>query len=229
MKNLDIDIDLIEKYLEGSLSKNEEAAFQERLANDVGFADTFTERKQLQEAFIEASMRSEIKKSIRSAIAKESHRTITNRRVWLTAAAVVLLAAVASVLMYNSSGRMPEKQYAKEQTSPEKGDKEATQKKLNSMEEYSNMDVLVRKESVDDFFPDESTVLKPTDTIIFKWPSSLNERYLTIYNSKGELVRKATIRKKAKEYTLLPGVLKPGVYYWKFMNDSALIRITVSN
>ena len=98
-----------------------------------------------------------------------------------------------------------------------------------SMEEYSNIDILVRKESVDDFFPDEFTVLKANDTIIFKWPSSLNERYLTIYNSKGELVKKATIKKKIKEFTLLPGVLKPGIYYWKFINDTTLIRITVSN
>ena len=147
----------------------------------------------------------------------------------MVAATFILLAAIGSVLIYNSSERMPKEEYASEQTSPETEDREATQKKSNSMEEYSNIDILVRKESVDDFFPDEFTVLKANDTIIFKWPSSLNERYLTIYNSKGELVKKATIKKKIKEFTLLPGVLKPGIYYWKFINDTTLIRITVSN
>jgi hypothetical protein len=162
-------------------------------------------------------------------MAEENRRTTTNRRVWLAAASLILLALAGSVLLYNSSWRKPEQQFAKEQTSPENGDRAATQRKVNSMEEYSNVDVLVRKDSVNDFFPDEFTVLKPTDTIIFKWPASLNERYLTIYNSKGELVKKATIKANVIKYTLLPGVLKPEVYYWKFMNDSALIRIKVSN
>ena len=229
MKNLNNDIDLIEKYLEGSLSENEETAFQERLANDDVFADTFAERKLLQEVFIEESVRSNIKKTISTAMAEEKRKTKVNRRIWMAAATFILLAAIGSVLIYNSSERMPKEEYASEQTSPETEDREATQKKSNSMEEYSNIDILVRKESVDDFFPDELTVLKANDTIIFKWPSSLNERYLTIYNSKGELVKKATIKKKIKEFTLLPGVLKPGIYYWKFINDTTLIRITVSN
>ncbi len=57
----------------------------------------------------------------------------------------------------------------------------------------------------------------------------MNLRYLTIYNNKGELVKKVTIKKKVKEYVLMPGTLKPGVYHWKFMNDTTLIRITVCN
>ncbi len=229
MKNLENDIDLIEKFLEGSLSENEETAFQERLANDVGFADAFAKRKLLQKAFVEATVRADIKKTIGSAIAGEKRKAQTHRRIWLAAATLIILATVGSLLIYNSFNRMPENQFAIEQNLPEKEDREAMERKSNSMEEYGNLDVLVRKESVDDFFPDELTVLKANDTIIFKWPSSLNERYLTIYNSKGELVKKEKIKKKVKEFTLLPGILKPGVYFWKFMNDSTLIRITVSN
>lgn len=229
MKNLENDIDLIEKHLEGSLSEKQEITFQERIANDSGFAGLFAERQLLQEAYTEAALRSSIKRNIFSAMVEERGLTKTRNRIWMAAATLILLATIGSVLIYNSSGRMPEEQYATELNSPENEDREAIQRKSNNMEEYSNIDVLVRKESVDDFFPDELTMLKATDTIIFKWPSSLNERYLTIYNGKGELVKKATIKKKVNEFILLPGILKPGVYYWKFMNDSTLIRITVSN
>ncbi|MBL7906167.1 MAG: hypothetical protein JNL22_14175 [Bacteroidales bacterium] len=225
MKKTDNDFELIERFLEGSLNQQESADFLHRVESDPEFAKMFSERKLLQKTYTEASKRMELKKQLKSLITDEKRKTSSQRKIWLAAASLIVLAVIGSLLYYNSGNPGNEKQYAKELPSPD----EAVQGNQNNMEEYGNMDVVERKESVDDFFPDEFTPLKTNDTICFKWPSSMNLRYLTIYNSKGELVKKVTIKKKVKEYVLLPGILKPGVYYWKFMNDSTLIRITVSN
>ena len=228
MKNLENDIDFIEKYLEGSLSENENIAFQQRLAKDAEFDDIYHKRKLLQESFIEATVRVNIKKAIRSAIAEEKRRSKTRQRIWLAAATLIILATFGSLLIYNSFNNMPENQFATEQNPSEKGDREATQRKSNNMEEYGNLDKVVRKESVDGFSPDEFTTLKANDTIIFNWPSSPNERYFAIYNDNGGLIKEETIEENSIGFKLLPGILKPGTYYWKFKNDDALIRIIVS-
>ncbi|MHC1777555.1 MAG: hypothetical protein AB9834_19310 [Lentimicrobium sp.] len=225
MKNSDNDIELIERFLEGSLNKREEEAFLARLESEPEFAQAFSERKLLQKTYTEATKRIELKKQIRSVVGEEKRRAAYQRKIWLAAASLIVLATIGSFLIYNARNNGTENQYAKEFPSPD----QAVQGKQNKMGEYGNMDVVERKESVDDFFPDEFTPLKASDTICFKWPSSMNLRYLTIYNNKGELVKKVTIKKKVKEYVLIPGILKPGVYHWKFMNDTTLIRITVSN
>lgn len=225
MKNLNHDIELIERFLEGSLNGIETEAFMARVEKDPEFAQVFEERKLLQEAYIEAHSRIELKSKIKLVVTAEKLKKANQRKIWLAAASLIVLATIGSFLIYNSINNKQENQYAKEQTSPE----QAIERKNNKMNEYGNMDVVVRKESIDDFFPDEFTPLKASDTICFKWPSSMNLRYLTIYNNKGELVKKVTIKKKMKEYVVKPGILKPGVYFWKFMNDSTLIRITVSN
>ena len=225
MKNTDNDNELIESFLDGTLNDQEKEAFLARLETDAALAKAFDERRLLQESYVEASKRIKLKKQIRSIVTEEKRRVSNQRKIWLAAASVILLATLGSILIYNARNKGTERQYAKEQASPD----QAVQGKQYNMEEYGNMDVVVRNAAVDDFFPDESTELKSTDTICFRWPSTLTERFLTIYNSKGQLVKKVTIKKKVKEYVLLPGILQPGVYFWKFMNDTALIRITVSN
>ncbi len=225
MKNTDNDNELIESFLDGTLNDQEKEAFLARLETDAALAKAFDERRLLQESYVEASKRIKLKKQIRSIVTEEKRRVSNQRKIWLAAASVILLATLGSILIYNARNKGTERQYAKEQASPD----QAVQGKQYNMEEYGNMDVVVRNAAVDDFFPDEFTELKSTDTICFRWPSTLTERFLTIYNSKGQLVKKVTIKKKVKEYVLLPGILQPGVYFWKFMNDTALIRITVSN
>jgi hypothetical protein len=225
MKTSDNEIELIERFLEGSLNEQEKGAFLARVESDPEFAQAFSERKLLQESYTEATRRIELKKQIRSVVGEEKRRASNQRKIWLAAASLIVLATIGSFLIYNAQNNGTDTQYAKEQPSPD----QEVKGKQNKMGEYGNLDVVERKESVDDFFPDEFTPLKASDTICFRWPSSLNLRYLTIYNHKGELVKKVTIKKKVKEYVLMPGVLKPGVYHWKFMNDSTLIRITVSN
>jgi len=225
MKNSDNDIELIEQFLEGSLNDQENTAFLARVESEPAFAAAFAGRKLLQETYTEATKRIELKKQIRSVVGEEKRRSSFQRKIWLAAASLILLAMLGSILIYNARNKGTERQYAKEQASPDR----AVQGKQYNMEEYGNMEVVVRNAAVDDFFPDEFTELKSTDTICFRWPSTLTERFLTIYNSKGQLVKKVTIKKKVKEYVLLPGILEPGVYFWKFMNDTALIRITVSN
>lgn len=224
MKNSNFDIELIERFLEGTLNDQEKEAFLARVESEPEFAKKFSARKLLQETYTEATKRIELKKKIRSVVDEEKRKVSNQRKIWLVAASLIVIATIGSLLIYNSRTNKQENQYAKEQNSSD----QAVQGKQNRMGEYGNMDVVVRNAAVDDFFPDEFTELKSTDTICFRWPSTLTERFLTIYNSKGQLVKKVTIKKKVKEYVLMPGILEPGVYFWKFMNDTALIRITVS-
>ncbi|MGV8111530.1 MAG: hypothetical protein AB2L17_01360 [Lentimicrobium sp.] len=215
--------ELIERFLEGALSDDELVFFKKQLESDPEMAEVYRQRIALQELWVESTRRGMLKKQIGQVIAREKQSVRARRNIWLAAAAVVVLSVIGSLLIFNTRNTKPEEQYAAGQETP----LPATEGKQNQMNEYGNIDIVKPAKSVDDFFPDEYTPLKSNDTIVFRWPSSMETRYLTIYNNKGELVKKVTIRKKVKEYMLLPGVLKPGIYYWKMMNDSTLIRITV--
>jgi len=216
---------LIERYADGMMADSEREAFEQGLEAEPELKRMLNEYTLIKKTYIEASRRIELKQTIQAAIATNKTVRLNQRKMWLIAASVMLIAAIGTLIVFSTGTKKPDNQFTANSLPGEK----AVEGKQNTMKEFGNMDVVKLNIPDNAFFPDEYTYLKANDTILFQWPSELSQRYLTIYNSRGELVMKATIKKNIKEYVLMPGVLKPGVYYWKFMNDSMLIRIRVNN
>ena len=222
MKNSENDIYLIEKYLEGSLEISEENAFLERLKSEPDFAKLYEQRKKLQTAYVASARRIHIKKKIQNAIFLEKKRGTAQRYYWY-AAAILSFITIGSILLYTNKPINNTEAYSLEGSdtlSIIHGEK-------RTPENYANLETVKPVYEITDFSPHEESTILSSDSIDFIWPGNIQTDYLTIYNSKGVLVKKVKIKSKTKKITLMPGELAPGIYFWKLMNDSSLIRITI--
>ncbi len=222
--------DQIEDYLDGSMNDREREEFEELLNTDPELRKSFEERKKLQELYTTSYRINELKTKIAAAVSEEKTKS-NSRRVWLNsnyrmiaAAAVILAIAVfGSIMIFDNRSLEDLEQIAIGSPSDS-----VTGKSAEDMANYANRDKVTGTGTFDEFFPDEFSQLSTTDSICFKWPATIPSKFLLLYDSKGMLVKKIKIRKKAKEYWMMPGTLKEGTYFWKFMHDTTLIRITVT-
>jgi len=229
MKNSDFDIELIERFLEGTLNEQEKEAFLARVEAEPEFAAAFNQRKLLQASYTEASKRVELKKQIGLLIEDEKHKTLKQRKLWLAAAAVVVLASLGSLLIFNPGKPDMENDYAKNlQIHEAETTSQQAEGQLNRAIEYAAVDSVVKVKQSNGFYPNENTLLSLTDTIRFSWPESIKVSQLIISDSKNTLVRTINIQTSAKQHLLMPGSLNPGLYSWKIQNDPTINRFRIN-
>jgi|GEM_PF-2550737 len=237
--------DRIEDYLDGSMSNKERLDFERLLATDPDFRKLLDERKEFQELYVTTHkitrLRSKISEAINSekATEKTTGASITGQigRILpgifgrtAVAAAIIALAVIGSLLLFDTGAGKDE--YItladRQAASATKQTDSITGKAASEITGYANREIVTGTGTFDEYFPDEFTKLHTSDTIRFAWPEPRASRHLMIFDSKGQLVKKLKLKKKASEYLLMPGILGEGIYYWKFMNDTTLIRISVN-
>jgi hypothetical protein len=220
--------DQIEDFLDGSMNDREREEFENLLNTDPEIRKSFEERKKLQEFYTTSYRINELKTKIAAAVSNEK---TSSKNVWLrnnyrtiAAAAVILAIAVFGSIMIFDNRSLEDLQQIAISTPSDS----VVGKSAEDMANYANKDKVTGTGTFDEFFPDEFSRLSTNDSICFKWPATIPSKFLLLYDSKGMLVKKIKIRKKAKEYWMMPGTLKEGTYFWKFMHDTTLIRITVT-
>ena len=224
------DNDLIERFLDGSLSEKEREAFNERIKTDTILADALAQRKLLQRTYIETSRRSALKKQIKTIVTDEKRKAANQRKVWLAAATIIVLTAVGSILMFPAKKPDNAQRLANEQPKQSIDTTDhLLQGQQKSMNEYATLDSIEATKKNNTLYPDDRAILKSGDTIRFSWPELYKVQFLTIYNNKGEVVKKESIIQGTNKYVLLPGMLPPGQYSWKILKDSKNIHFTINN
>lgn len=224
--------DRIEDYLDGSMSMDERAAFENLLASDAELKIRLDDRKKFQELYVTTHRINELRGKISGAIQTEKGDTKNragffsgNFRMLAAAAAIIALAVIGSVLMFNNNSGEGEEFIT---IAPVPADSIAGTAPTRPGE-YANKDIIKGKGTFDEYFPDEFTLLYTSDTICFTWPETVPSRYLMLFDEKGKLVKKLKLKKNTREYLLMPGTLTEGTWYWKFLNDTTLIRISVTS
>lgn len=208
------DIDLIEKFLEGSLIGKELESFNERLKSDKPLADALSQRKRIQELYIEASKRIELKKQIQSAISTVKQRSAFQQKVWLVAASLVVIIGVGSFFLFQQ--KQPSGSNIAERKISQEDDKLVSPSR-KKMEEYGSYDSLpVKSKVTNDFLPADGAIFHQTDTILFTRHNDKTEVTLKITDKNDSLIKKVTMQAGVSEYKLLPNSLKPGKYSWNY-------------
>jgi hypothetical protein len=215
------DIDLIERFLEGSLDEKDREAFNERVKTDIAFSDAYQQRKLLQASYIEASKRYELKKHIRTVVTDVKRKNANLRKVWLVAASFVLLLGIGSFFLLHS--RQASNNNMAKQGINLPADEVVTGKK-NNIEEYGSVDTFSNqpKGNIITFLPVDGTVFNRNDTILFFLPVMNGKDTLIIYDKAGSVRKKITIQPGTAEYKLFPNILKPGKYSWDHTSDKSV-------
>jgi len=214
MKTQITDNDLIEGFLDGSLSNEQNAFFEERVKSDKAFAEALAQRQLLQKAYVEATKRIELKNHIRSIISDEKRKTANQRTFWLIAASITILVGIGSFLLFKPKQTLNNNVAKQDSLPPE--DQLVSPNKTNIVE-FGTLDTLHQQnEDIKNLLPTEGAVFSQTDTIIFSRQNVDVNEMLTITDKTGSVIFKTTIQSGTAEYIVLPFALKPGTYIWNF-------------
>jgi hypothetical protein len=221
MDNLHNDTDLIESYLEGSLTDKELEAFTHRINTDEDFKQLVRKRKLIQLSYLEATERNKLKTQIRSIVTNEKRKSANQRRMYLIAASLIAVMGIASFfVMQTKHNSTPD--LANQEINP--GDDEVISSNDNKIIEYGSADTFTKQpdKPTISFLPPEGAIFRKTDTIWFFPPIATAENQLFITDKSGNIIKKVTLKPTQPDYKVLPDVLKPGTYIWYLSQDKTI-------
>ena len=218
MKNNRTDTDWIEDFLDGTLDDREVSDFKHRLESDPEFAEKYQQRMKLQETWQDANDFHAESTRVEGIIQQERFQQRSLRNTILIAASVIIVAGIASILLFVVPGRQTqEMQYTV--TPADSNQKQGPQQ--IGIPKYAKHDSV--KTSLGDvqlILPKNDAEFAIGDSIRFQWESEATAFFLSIKeNNTGRQVIRIEIPDGGKELVIGTDDLSPGTYSWH-VNDS---------
>lgn len=231
MKPNENDIDLIERFLDGTLNEEELASFHSRVKEDPDFAGLVELRKEIQDLWIAANAYQEIEEEVRRSLKRSTSKSLFQlktlfptshqRILWMPpvvfaiAASLVVLIGIALALTLTKGGGKGLNEgdqtivTQRDSILPLKSDNPEFKARLGN----------VTKDSLSGFhllFPIDGQAYHSADSITFIWSmpcDSATTFYITDQLS-GKIVLQKAIEPEKTEFILPPNSLKSGTYSW---------------
>ena len=217
--------DLIEKYLEGTLTVSERETFEEQLKTDPILSKELLNRKMIQANWVKAGEREQVREHIHHVIKTAKSRQVTRKMSWLMAAASLLLVlGIGSLFFPQHNQNLKDHEFL---LSSEK----LIQGQQNEAKKYGKVDSLVKNKTdfANRYSPADIAIFNTTDTILFSWPANNRIEKLIIFDQKGIRILEKSIQSSSVEYKLLPSSLKPGTYTWTLPTDEMKHQFLIKN
>jgi hypothetical protein len=224
MKIDEKDIELIEKYFDGILNKEEKSVFDKKHSENREFAELVRLRATLPGILKDAALYESTKKEILDAMILEETepKLFTLKRIYYVVAAGILLLVGTFVIFFliknnkNGSDQTADKNIVKEDSltimplmrQPSRAKKEIYQA------EYTRM-----------ISPVEGMVFHYHDTIIFKWVNTndTTTHLLVVSMHDNKTVENIAVKPGQEMLPVNASKLKPGEYYW-MLSDRRIKR-----
>jgi len=226
-KNSTID-DLIEKYLDGTISEAERELFDQRLKNEPVLSEKLSQRILIQKSWLKSAQHNQVKQHISRLIKIEKQRLKSDSRIWLVAASLIVLFGISSLLIFQNSQKQNDREFLAWSKNPNKNFR-ITQGQQNEVKKYGALDsTRIHKEMADqDYLPANGAVFQVTDTIIFRWPVTSLKEKLVIFDDNWSKVKEVLLPKSVMEYRLNPSTLKSGIYTWILPPDKLRYQFSI--
>jgi hypothetical protein len=209
------DMQLIEEYLDGKLSKKEVDTFRQRLKNDKDFAKAFELRKKMPALMKEALEFQSTRDEVRAAIQQEKMLLFGFNRNWFYAAAtiVILIGLFVVIKFANTNDTGPGTQMA--------DDKQNEVLKIDKPTNYAKMNDFDSK--VEIVSPTEFQTFRQGNEIVLKWQTESLETAKIVVSKFGqqEVLFFSEIVLSDHEFVLPAKNFEPGKYTW-YINDTVL-------
>lgn len=220
MGDRDQDLELIERYLKGDLSRTELSDFQDRLDSDHEFARKLRLRQSFPSLFhaAGADLISTMDAPSMESVPQKKTRSPVKRHV--IAGAILLVAAVIAGLLIYMSPKAPEKPEEKMAIADSVPEKTQPAAEVPAARVVQPVDTPEQEETasgpVAPDVPADSIVLPRDEEILFRWTmetDSFTNFYIHAIPS-GKLMWWRGIRPGVRELTLPAGKLWKGTYFW---------------
>jgi hypothetical protein len=207
--------DLIEKYLEKSLSTDELRLFEDQLKADPILVKELKIRQKIQESWIRASHKENVGKHIRDVIKSEKPASIKRNLIWLSAAAsLILVLGLGSLLFFQRGQNLKDLEFISKGNS--NLEESIIKGQRSEIKEYGSVEFANdnKNATYQRLLPRDGAIYQASDTITFVWPAASfdNNEPLIILDEEGQRVVEITLKTGSIGYKLLPSRLKPGSY-----------------
>jgi len=209
--------DLIERYLDGTLSATEKVLFDEKLKADPILSKMLSSRIMLQKTWVKDGKHRQVKEHINHLINIEKQDYKSRSNTWLVAASLIVLLGIGSLFFVRHAQNQNDREFLSGGKSLNKHKSEKfIQGQQNEIKKYGSVDSVETNKKVADnrYLPADRSVYQASDTISFIWPATVIKERLIIFDEKGSKVAEVPLKTYAVEYKLLPSTLKPGSYIW---------------
>lgn len=222
MKPDENDIDLIERFLDGSLNEPELIEFHKRVEMDPDFANLLELRKKLPDLWQKANLYEEIQGEVRRSITMSLHHRIfqLHPAVYAIAASVIVLVGIGIAFILwkgGGDGLNQNNQVVVKQSDSIlqlQTEMPGSKAKLDTVtkHEYTGTRLIL-------LYPPDGMIYHYSDTVTFKWsiPGDSVSTFYVADKLNGDVLIKKRVNPYKPEPTgyLLPGKsLKPGTYIW---------------
>jgi len=209
------DIQLIEDYLDGTLTGEELESVKERLNSDTPFRDAYEQRKKLAILWKEAdeyqSTKQQIKDILKTGKRGILHYLKDNYYLYGIAASLLLLFGIYWFMIRQHNNGAPNFNNQVAATS------DTLMMQQDESRKYAKVGYIHSLAS-----PTDNQQFSITDTLVFQWKTTRSGQTAT-FVIKDRAGSKTFVRKKVENtdslFVVEPGKLQPGSYKW-FLNDS---------
>lgn len=232
MENSNIYDDLIESYLDNSLSVAEQESFEEKLKTDPVLAIEYAERIKIQELWVKAAQRDQLKKYVKKLFDDviEEDKEVSRTRILnyvLIAATIILVIGVSSVFFFHGNPNGVNQEFANTGKTTDDNTEKFTPSQQNEIPNAGTLDTAKSEPSNKNlFFPADGTTCHVSDTIRFSWPVEVKPEKLVISNNDGKKVMEVQLT-NVTEYKLAPSSLKQGSYKWSLLPDTTTYHFSI--
>lgn len=210
-------INLIERYLDGSLDADEKASFEKSLEANIELKEAFHDRKKLKEIWIDADEFSKTKARIKTVLSKENKQSKT-RRLWyvvsVAASVIILLGSYYFINQNQQENDFETPVLITKDTQPPNN-----QLQIDQPTTYAKRGSLSVVKLIS---PVKKQVVSSDVKIVFHWTSSLKQLdTLCIYSSiNEEMMLQYPISLSDSIKKIHVASLEPGLYYWKIASQN---------
>jgi len=226
-KNSTID-DLIEKYLDGTISDEERELFDQKLKTEPILSEKLSQRILIQKSWLKSAQHNQVKQHISRLINIEKRNQKSERRIWLVAASLIVLIGISSLLIFRNNQNQNDRDFLAESRNSNKNFL-ITKGQQNEEKKYGVIDSTRIHKSIEDqnYLPANGSIFQVTDTIIFRWPLTSIKEKLLIFDENWSKVTEVPLAKSDMEYRIKPSTLKPGIYTWILPPDKLRYQFSI--
>ena len=220
--------DLIEKYLDGTISEAERELFDQRLKNEPVLSEKLSQRILIQKSWLKSAQHNQVKQHISRLIKIEKQSRKSERRIWLVAASLIVLIGISSLFIFRNNQNQNDREFLAGNKNPNKNFR-ISKGQQNEVKKYGIIDSTRIHKSIADqsYLPANGSIFQVTDTIIFRWPVTSIKEKLLIFDENWSKVTEVPLQKSVMEYRLNPSTLKPGIYTWILPPDKLRYQFSI--
>ena len=216
MKNFDI----IERYLNGEMSPEEKAGFEERLQQDPDFNAEYRKHLEVYDALKDKDvlkLREKLNKIVKESRKRKRGTSFGRNRLslyWFTASAALILILFTLFLIFVINPEGKDRQFAQSES-------QVTSQSELPESYFELKELITRGEEADSWQPADSTIFSYGEPIVFRFASEADPSFvLEVYHSTGELIYKEGSGPGSTLSMIEP--LKKGTYYYKVRSGDSL-------